>query len=137
MWQAKKYGFFKVGGVEYDEKLCRICEQNMKRLRISQDVTVTHGDARTFQHYGDYDVFYFFNPFMEDIMNQVIDRIVEQCKGRQIMIIYYRPRYTGRIEGCGYFEKIRTFDDPVKGYSANVYCGTIPATLIKASENAE
>ena len=129
MWQAKRYGFSKVGGVEYDEKLCQICEQNMKKLRISKDVTVTHGDARTYPGYGDFDVFYFFNPFMEDIMNQVIKAIIEQCKGREIMIIYYRPRYTDFIESCGYFEKVHTFEDSVKGYSANIYAGAIPENV--------
>ena len=126
LWQAKKYGFAKIGGIEYDEKLWKICVRNMKRLGIDRDVTVAHEDARTFSGYGNYDVFYFFNPFVEEVMNQVIGQIIEQCKGRQIMIIYYRPRYTDWIEGCGYFQKICTFEDSAKGYSANIYQGRIP-----------
>ena len=134
LWQAIKYGFAKVGGVEYDEKLCKICARNMKRLHIAKDVTVTCGDARTFENYGDYDVFYFFNPFMEDVMNVVIDSILSQCRGREIMLIYYRPRYTARIEGCGYFEKVCTFESSIKGYNASIYRGKIPEEL---PENAE
>lgn len=134
LWQAKKYGFKKIGGVEYDEKLCKICRRNMERLQIAQDVTVTYTDAREFGNYGMYDVFYFFNPFMEEVMAAVIDRIVNQCRGREIMIIYYRPRYASRIENIGYFEKICTFDSTIKGYQANVYRGSIPEDL---PENAE
>lgn len=126
LWQAQSYGFSQVGGVEYDEKLCGICRRNLKRLRLENAVQVTCADACRFDGYGDYDVFYFFNPFMDEIMTQVIDRIIAQCRGREVMLIYYHPRYTGRIEGCGFFTKERVLHDPVKGYTAHIYRGVIP-----------
>lgn len=126
LWKAEEYGFQKVGGVEYDEKLVKICRRNLLRLKLDGEVSVTCGDACSFARYGDYDVFYFFNPFMSDMMTKVIDRIIESCRGKEIMLLYYRPRYTAHIEGCGYFTKVCSYESGVKGYDVNIYQGRIP-----------
>lgn len=125
LWQAKKYGFSQVGGVEYDDKLCQICRKNMKRLKL--DIDPVCADAREFQNYGDYDVFYFFNPFVDEVMRQVIDQILRQCRGREIMLVYYRPRYTDYIETCGYFTRVAKLFDPVNKYDIHIYQGKLPS----------
>ena len=56
LWKAYQSGFKKIGGVEYDEKLTEICNKNMKRLKLTDYMTVTCTDAREFENYGDYDV---------------------------------------------------------------------------------
>lgn len=127
LWKAYQSGFKKIGGVEYDEKLTEICNKNMKRLKLTDYMTVTCTDAREFENYGDYDVFYFFNPFKGDIMQTVIDKICTQCAGREIMIMYYRPRYPEPIENTGFFTKIRTLYDEERHYDIAVYQGAIPA----------
>ncbi|GEM_PF-812469 len=127
LWKAYQSGFKKIGGVEYDEKLTEICNKNMKRLKLTDSMTVTCTDAREFENYGDYDVFYFFNPFKGDIMQTVIDKICTQCAGREIMIMYYRPRYPEPIENTGFFNKIRTLYDEERHYDIAVYQGAIPA----------
>lgn len=124
--QAKQYGFSQVGGVEYDEALCEICRHNLERLGITQGIQVYQGDACTFTGYGDYDVFYFYNPFKAELMDQVIRRIVAQCPGREIMLIYYRPRYTEAIEGCGFFRKEHVLYDKETNYEVFIYSGKIP-----------
>ena len=125
MVDKQKYpGFLDVGcGKGFTE----ICNKNMKRLKLSDYMTVTCTDAREFENYGDYDVFYFFNPFKGDIMQTVIDKICTQCAGREIMIMYYRPRYPEPIENTGFFNKIRTLYDEERHYDIAVYQGAIPA----------
>lgn len=125
-----------LGGVEYDEKLVKTCRRNLRRLKLDGEVSVTCGDARSFTHYGDYDVFYFFNPFMNDVMTEVIDRIIEACRGKEIMLLYYRPRYTEHIENCGYFTKVCTCEGAAKGYYVNIYRGRIPALEAEAAQSA-
>lgn len=122
--EAKKYGFADVGGVEYDEKLCRIARKNMKRLGL--DARIVCADATAFDGYGDYDVFYFFNPFQGAVMERVLQQIVAQCRGREIVIIYYRPRYPEAIEQYEFFEKVQVLHDEVKDYMAHVYRGRVP-----------
>ena len=53
LWKAYQSGFKKIGGVEYDEKLTEICNKNMKRLKLTDYMTVTCTDAREFENYGD------------------------------------------------------------------------------------
>lgn len=122
---ARKHGFASVGGVEYDEKLCRICRRNMRRLGLD-DVFVACADAGAWDGYGGYDVFYFFNPFRADVMERVVECILRQCRGREIMLIYYRPRYTEAIERSGAFALVAELHDAEKNYDARVYRGKIP-----------
>lgn len=126
LYKAKKFGFAKVGGIEYDAKLTDICRKNMRRLKMDDSVNVTCTDARTFEHYNDYNVFYFFNPFVEDVMESVISSIVKQCPGKEVTIVYYRPRYPKPIESRPYFVKQAELYDSINGYTANVYRGVIP-----------
>lgn len=126
LYQAKKHGFSKVGGIEYDEKLTEICRRNMTHLNMGRSVKVTCTDARTFERYNDYNIFYLFNPFVEDVLESVISQIVDQCQGKNIIIIYYRPRYPKPIESRPYFTKESEFYDNLSGYTANIYKGKIP-----------
>lgn len=122
--RAAETGFAAVGGVEYDEALCAVARRNMKRLGLQASVICA--DAREFDGYGDYDVFYFFNPFQANIMEQVMQRIAAACRGREITVIYYRPRYAEAVERLGFLTKTRVLHDPVKDYMAYVYEGRVP-----------
>lgn len=131
LWRARMWGFSKVGGVEYDEKLFGICQKNLRRLKLEARVTTVCCDACRFDGFGDYDVFYFFNPFGEEIMDQVIRRILEQCPGKEVTLLYYRPRYACTIEKWECFRCVSEFHDPELGYDARVYRGIIPEKFDK------
>lgn len=126
LWRAAEAGFSKVGGVEYDEKLYKICRRNLRSLMLEDRVEVTCCNAVEFRGYGDYDVFYFFNPFAEAVMEQVMENIVKQCAGKEIVVIYYRPRYVRPIEQFVFLEKIGELYNEERGYNANIYRGKIP-----------
>lgn len=126
LWRAKQWGFTKIGGVEYDSSLYDICQRNLKRLGLRSKVDITCTDACVYKNYGSYNVFYFFNPFAEKVMAQVMGRIVEQCRGKEIMVIYYRPRYAQQIEKFGFFQRTAVLYDKEKEYTAYVYYGAIP-----------
>ena len=126
LWQAKLFGFNRVGGVEYDEKLCDVCSRNLRKLGLSGEVELHCADACDFSGYGNYDVFYFFNPFTDRIMRRVMGQIRNQCRGREILLIYYHPRYPGAIEESGCFQLRQILYDPEKNYEVYVYSGKIP-----------
>lgn len=71
-------------------------------------------------------MFYFFNPFSDEMMQTVINKILEQSQGKEITIIYFRPRYPQAIEACGLFRLEKHYCDKETGYSANVYRGFVP-----------
>lgn len=126
LWKAAEAGFSKVGGVEYDERLYKTCCKNLRALMLEDSVEVTCCDAAEFGGYGDYDVFYFFNPFAESVMERVIERIVEQCAGKEIVLIYYRPRFVHPIERFVFLEKIAELFNEEREYFAYIYRGKIP-----------
>ncbi len=69
---ARRY-FDHCDGLEYDEAYAR-AGQKMLEITGAHDSTVYHGDGRTFDGYGDYDVIYFYRPMQEDHMLQEMER---------------------------------------------------------------
>lgn len=126
LWKAREAGFAAVGGLETDKRLYRICTRNMRRLGLAGKTPVTNADAGSFTGYGDYDVFYAFDEAAGGGMRTAIDRILEQCRGREIMLIYYHPRWADRIEECGCFSKTATLYDAERDYLIYLYHGMIP-----------
>ena len=52
-----------------------------------------------FDGYGEFDVFFFFNPFSEEVFGRVIDRILESRKSDgPLTFIYHNPRYLDALE---------------------------------------
>lgn len=126
LWKAWEYGFQRVGGIDFDEKMIQICQRNLQKLGLEKAIQPVFGDACQFDRYADYDIFYFYNPFPAATMASVIQQIIAQCKGKEIRIVYFRPRYPEAIESSGLFECRHTFRDKDTGYIANVYHGIIP-----------
>ena len=120
---AANYPFMSVGGVEYVVELCDICRRNLDRLKFS-NVTVYNCDARFFDKYRDYDVFYFGNPFDETILSVVAEKIFETHRDTKCLIYYLNP---SKIEGqkaitnAG-FRLIKIIEDDNEKYlDINVY----------------
>lgn len=126
LWKAREAGFATVGGLEADKKLFRVCVRNMRRLGLAGQIAVTNADACSFAGYGEYDVFYFFGEAAGGGMRTAIDCILEQCRGREIMLVYYHPRRADRIEECGCFTKTATLYDAERDYLIYLYHGIIP-----------
>lgn len=118
---AAGFGFEKVGGIDIDEELINIAENNMKILKYS-DVECICGNAAEYENYKDYDVFFFFNLFTYEILENVLTKILESTKNypRKIYIIYYHPVHNKLFESIG-MKKINTFHDSMKGYDTYVY----------------
>ncbi len=70
--KAAKYGFKRYGGVEYTKELYDIGITNLKKEGLSIE-NVYNVDAKDFDKYGDFDVFFFNNPFDETIVKPVAE----------------------------------------------------------------
>ena len=117
--EACKYSFDKVSGIEYSKEYSDIAINNFERLGLSSRVKVFQGDASLFNGYADYNVFYLFNPFDEDIMEKVISKIAGAHNSTS-WIIYHHPtcpevftRY-----GCKEFKRLV---DHATGYETIIY----------------
>jgi 16S rRNA G966 N2-methylase RsmD len=65
-------------GIEFNEKLHNIAVSNFKRLNCSSICKSINVDARNFYNYKDYDVFFLFNPFNDEVYFNVMSRIKVQ-----------------------------------------------------------
>lgn len=84
---AFKYPFEYVGGIEYNQHLYDVCCNNLKKNKISIE-HIYHGNAGAFEHYGDYNVFFFNNPVGASILLEVLLRIRDAHQHDTIYIYY-------------------------------------------------
>lgn len=80
MREAAKFPFRRIAGIEFDEGIYNITVRNFMRLGLQERVRVFHCRAEEFEHYGDYNVFYFFNPFGGETRRIVLEKIFEAVR---------------------------------------------------------
>lgn len=99
---------YKIAGIEVEQALAAIAEKNFRRLGIADKVQCIHGDAADFTEYGSYNIFFLFNPFSEEILRKVADKILSgRKKDREITVIYHNPRFLPVFEEkCQVLERV-------------------------------
>jgi SAM-dependent methyltransferase len=118
--------FAKVVGIEFSPALCAIAERNVAQVRRRHPglapIEVVQADV-THHVIGDRDnVFYFFHPFGEDVMERVLAGIDASVRAhpRDAWIFYYLPRHQDlMVRHCPTFQKVR--EEVVGGYELSVY----------------
>lgn len=118
--EACKENFGKIAGLEYVQELADIAKKNFERLGLSKRVEIYQGDAREFEHYQDFNVFYFFNPFASEIMETVVSKIFKEKEHTVFWIILHNPVSASVVEKHGGKEINRLYDK-VKSYETIIY----------------
>jgi 16S rRNA G966 N2-methylase RsmD len=88
---AIRIGAKSATGIEFNEKLHVIAEQNFRVLRLQDKAKSINTDALQFVDYNNYDYFFLFNPFDSEIYSEVISRMLDQAsgsKGGRILVCY-------------------------------------------------
>ena len=97
--EAAKFPFERIAGIELQEELVRTAGKNFRILGLERRISCMQADALDFDGYGEFDVFFFFNPFSEEVFGRVIDRILESRKSDgPLTFIYHNPRYLDALE---------------------------------------
>lgn len=97
--EAAKFPFEKIAGIELQEELVKTAEKNFRILGLEGRISCMQADALTFDSYGEFDVFFFFNPFSEEVFKRVIDRILEnRRRDGPLTFIYHNPQYLDMLE---------------------------------------
>lgn len=97
--EAAKFPFERIAGIELQEELVRTAGKNFRILGLERRISCMRADALDFDGYGEFDVFFFFNPFSEEVFGRVIDRILESRKSDgPLTFIYHNPRYLDALE---------------------------------------
>ncbi len=117
-----KQGFKNIGGVELSEKLIAICENNLRVLKLNH-IEVFQKNAAEFVDLDQYNYFYFYNPFPQVIMQQVIENIYRCLRNspRQILLIYCNPTCHEIITRHPGFEFVKSFPAKISNRIINIY----------------
>jgi SAM-dependent methyltransferase len=112
VFQAARYPFARVIGVEISENLNQVARRNIERNRhrlVCQDVTLVTADAAEFEIPGDMTVAYFFYPFSGATFERVIGNIVSSLdrQPRALTLIYACPGDVEPIARTGRFRLVR------------------------------
>jgi SAM-dependent methyltransferase len=128
---ASIHGFTKVRGIEFSPDLCQSAEENIRIFRehksTNTDFEVLCTDAARYVMRHDETFLYFFHPFDDTIMSEVMKNISASAKirPRPIFLIYYLPRHNNIIDSFPEFTKIHSL--LAYGYQCIIYQFTPPA----------
>lgn len=97
VFQAARYRFKKVIGIELSPQLTAIANDNIERSLVKlrcKNIELVNKDVLQYEIPDDVTVAYFYNPFEGDIFAAVVDKLVASLKRRPrlLKIIYFSPR---------------------------------------------
>lgn len=118
---ASNYPFEKIAGIEIDERLAAIAVKNFQILGLEDRIKCQQADAAEFEGYGDYNVFFLFNPFSDSVMEKVVDKLTEISKKNSLTIIYHNPVYIEIFEQKGKVTIVKRLHDKMKDYDTCIF----------------
>jgi len=106
------FPFSRVHGIEISDILGSVAVNNFNKLKAFR-AKIFVSDAVEFREYQNYNFFYFYNPFPDEIMVKVIDNIVNISRDskEERIIIYNNPVCHNIIKDTGVFFKLCEFPD--------------------------
>ena len=99
-------GIRKAVGIEFSPELCAIARKNINIVEQATgsrlDISVIEGDVTHYEIEDDQNVFFFFNPFDDVVLEAVVKNIKKslQRKPREIAVIYYNPVHSHILDNA-------------------------------------
>lgn len=123
--EAAKYPFQSISGIDMNHKLVEIANRNFQKLHMNQKIRCEEDNALKYEDYGSYNVFFFFNPFKKEILEEVVDKIIVETKNKQrhIYFIYHNPVHSEVIDDRKEFILQYKLYDSMKQYETYIYEG--------------
>lgn len=113
---AAEYGFKRVVGVEFSNRLCAQARQNLEsftRTRpIVSEIEIVHSDVVDYPIPDGEVAFYFNNSFQAAVLRQVLQRIRHSVESvpRRICMIYSPPVHNSLVEQAGIFHRSQFYE---------------------------
>ena len=120
---ASDFGFKKIIGIDLSKKLLQICKQNIynyKRLKHEKKLIKLINIEATKYKITNENVFYFFDPFSETVLNAFLKNVLLSSKKnkREIYIIFANPPKQNKLLNVK-FKKIKIIKRNT--YNCNIY----------------
>ncbi len=121
---AAKIEFKRIVGVEFSKELCDIACLNLNKTKL-QNVEVIHMDASEYIIPDNASVFFFFNPFDEEVFSKVLSNINKSISKnpRKAYFIYVHP-VLEKLFSYDKYELIKKIFSPL-GQNVSVYRSTL------------
>ena len=106
-------GYKKITGVDFSPELCSVAIKNTNKIKPyfpGSDISTLCIDAPEYEIQNEDTTFFFFNPFDEVVMLQVVKNILASQKKfpREIVIVYLNPLFKEIFLAAG-FEEVFSF----------------------------
>jgi hypothetical protein len=106
-------GYKKITGVDFSQELCSVAIKNTNKVKPyspGSDMSTLCIDAAVYEIQNEDTTFFFFNPFDEVVMLQVVKNILTSQKKfpREIVIVYLNPLFKEIFLAAG-FEEVFSF----------------------------
>ena len=107
---ASYFGFKSITGVEFAKELCATARKNIipTQVKFPEKIfNVIHLNAADYQIRSHENVFFFFNPFNEIVMKQVVKNILNSLREspREVYVLYINPVHQEIFLSAG-FEQV-------------------------------
>lgn len=107
---AAYYGFKNITGIDFVERLCKQAEHNIEKIKPlfqESNFKIICIDVSNYTIENSSNVFFFFNPFDEVVMLQVVKNILLSIKNnpRKVYVIYLNPLYKEIFLSAGFIEE--------------------------------
>ena len=111
LMQASALPFIRIEGVEFAADLCRIAVRNAAKLADQQGgsrIVVHHLDAADFRIPVEPCIFYFYNPFQQEVLDRVLDNIELSYRSnpRPMYFLYLNAKYRESLERRDFIEPV-------------------------------
>lgn len=119
---ARQLGCSRSAGLEFEEHLNGVAQKNIAILGLEKVCSSIRVDAREFSNYSDYDIYFMFNPFDDDIYDAVVEAIVAQNRARSAGETKYLICYGGaNISAVMRHECFKLLKQDICPYRLNSY----------------
>ena len=117
-------GCLNSAGIEFEKHLHDIAVKNIELLKINAHCTSYNLDARNFKSYADFEILFMFNPFDDDIYEEVKEiklQLLESDLRKARYLICYGGANIDAVNNSGIFSLIREDYCPYRGNSFRVF----------------
>ena len=107
---AEYFGFNNLTGIELDQFLVNEAENNRKHYsykRKESQIEFVHANALEYPYKNTATVYFLFNPFNEEVLEKVLDRIIRLSKA-ETWFVYMNPLYPKAFDRSE-IEYVQTF----------------------------
>ena len=95
-----KYPFKKIGGLEISKELISISKNNLKHISQKKLIHFNE-DAKDFNKYDDFNIYYLYNPCSKEIIEKILEKIVKSASNKKLLI-YNNPTCEKTVFSSGF-----------------------------------